>query len=285
MIMKMKRQVFGLLLVLSSLVLLLVGCSAKTAAVSKKAGSEIVPTLFFHGYGSSINAEQQMANAAVKAGVTKTVIQAEVAANGKVTLKGNFSAKDRHPIVEVGFIDNKNPDYHQGGKWARNVLQALQKRDHIQKVNLVGHSMGNMATTFYMLDYADNKQLPQVQKQVVIAGHFNGILGRDDQPNQMELAANGQPAKTNANYRELERLRQSSVYQSVKVLNIFGDLDDGTHSDGAVSNASSQSLRYLVADQAKSYQEQRIVGPDAQHSKLHENQQVDQILIKFLWNK
>ncbi|MCT2908022.1 alpha/beta hydrolase, partial [Schleiferilactobacillus harbinensis] len=27
----------------------------------------------------------------------------------------------------------------------------------------------------------------------------------------------------------------------------------------------------------------KIVGPDAQHSKLHENPEVDRLLIKFLW--
>lgn len=282
--MKIMKKVASLLVVVCSL-LVLAACSSTEKKVSLQAGQKIVPTLFFHGYGSSINAEKQMANAAVKAGVTKTVIQARVAKDGKVTLTGEFRANDLRPIVEVGFEDNKNPDYHQAGKWARNVLQALQKRDHIQKVNLVGHSMGNMAIVFYLLDYGQNKKLPQVQKQVDIAGHFNGILGDDDQPNQMKLAANGRPTKVNSTYRELEKLRQATVYQQIKVLNIFGDLNNGTHSDGAVSNASSQSLRYLVAAQAKSYQEKKIVGPNAQHSKLHENQQVDQILIKFLWNK
>ncbi|WP_125767270.1 alpha/beta hydrolase [Lapidilactobacillus wuchangensis] len=279
------RKFFSGLIVLGSL-LFLTACGQPTnKPVTAKAGAKIVPTLFFHGYGSSINAEKQMANAAVKAGVTQTVIQAHVSKTGQVTLQGNFQADDHHPIVEVGFVDNKNPDYHQAGKWAHNVIRALQKRDQIEKVNLVGHSMGNMAIAFYMLDYGQDKKLPQVQKQVDIAGHFNGILGMDDQPNRMKLAANGRPTKINQTYGELEKLRAQSTYRQVQVLNIFGDLNNGTHSDGDVSNASSQSLRYLVADQAKFYQEKKIVGPNAQHSKLHENKQVDQILIKFLWNK
>ena len=45
------------------------------------------PTLFFHGYGSSANAERHMTNAAKKAGVTKTVIRANVDRNGAVTLR------------------------------------------------------------------------------------------------------------------------------------------------------------------------------------------------------
>ena len=67
------------------------------------------------------------------------------------------------------------------------------------------------------------------------------------------------------------------------VLNIYGDYKNG--SDGSVLNASSRSLKYLVADNAKSYQEKKITGKLAQHSQLHENQEVDKILIQFLWGK
>ena len=42
------------------------------------------PTLFFHGYGSSANAEKHMTDAAKKAGVTQTVIIANVAEDGQV---------------------------------------------------------------------------------------------------------------------------------------------------------------------------------------------------------
>ena len=36
---------------------------------------------------------------------------------------------------------------------------------------------------------------------------------------------------------------------------------------------------------AKSYQEKEIRGKMGQHSKLHNNSQVDRALIKFLWGK
>lgn len=52
---------------------------------------------------------------------------------------------------------------------------------------------------------------------------------------------------------------------------------------GSVSNASSRSLRYLVAARARSYREVKITGKHAQHSQLHENAQVDRLLIDFLW--
>ena len=48
------------------------------------------PTLFFHGYGSSANAEKHMAEAARKAGVTQTIITATVDSHAQVTLKGDM---------------------------------------------------------------------------------------------------------------------------------------------------------------------------------------------------
>ena len=42
-------------------------------------------------------------------------------------------------------------------------------------------------------------------------------------------------------------------------------------------------IRYLINNRAKSYQEAEIPGRMAQHSRLHRNSQVDQLLINFLW--
>lgn len=84
----MKRFVYVLLAV----VLILAGFtwmkqSATTSLNTKDYVQSTTPTLFFHGYGSSANAEKHMTNAAVKAGVTKTVIRADVDRDGKVSLR------------------------------------------------------------------------------------------------------------------------------------------------------------------------------------------------------
>ncbi|MGX6392897.1 alpha/beta hydrolase [Lactiplantibacillus pentosus] len=281
----MKRmRLWGLLL---ELMLLLSGCGQRSASTNHQQrhsnGQRYVPTLFFHGWGSSYHAETPMANAVVKAGGTHTIIRAMVARNGAVTLQGHFKAGDYRPIVEVNFAANRSSDYPTVGRWAKNVVVALQQVYGIKAFNMVGHSMGNMAITYYLLANAQNKRLPQLKRQVDIAGHFNGILGMDDEPNRMKLNAAGRPNKLQPAYRQLMGLRQVYPRNQVRVLNIYGDKGDGTHSDGAVSNASSQSLRYLVASRAKSYREVKITGKQAQHSKLHENQQVDRLLIDFLW--
>ncbi|BDR56420.1 alpha/beta hydrolase [Xylocopilactobacillus apis] len=276
-----KKKHFSIVLSLLFLLFIITGCSSKS---NNSAVVKSTPTLFIHGWGSSINAEHQMTNSIQNAKISNSVTQALVDSKGKVKLVGQIPSDAKNPLVEVGFEDNKSSgDYHQNGRWLKNVIEKLQQTYHIKNVNLVGHSMGNMAIVYYLLDNYNNHKLPKVLHQVDIAGHFNGIIGIDDKPNQIKLNSEGRPDKINKNYQDLLGLRNKYPYKQIKVLNIFGDKNNGTHSDDDVTNSSSQSLKYLLNKRALSYQEKKIVGPEGQHSRLHENKEVDQILMKFLW--
>lgn len=242
------------------------------------------PTLFFHGYGSSANAEKHMVEAARQAGVTQTIVTATVDRHAQVTLKGEIPKDAINPIVMVEFEDNRNPDYSQDGEYAAAVVRELQARYGFKKMNFVAHSMGNMSILFYLLEHAQNEELPQLQKQVNIANHVNGLEGMDLPANLTILDSQlGQPSAMSDSYQKLLGLREIYPQDQVDVLNIYGDFKN--QSDGSVLNVSSRSLKYLVIDHAKSYQEKRVTGPLAQHSQLHENPEVDRLLINFLWAK
>lgn len=242
------------------------------------------PTLFFHGYGSSANAEKHMAEAARQAGVTQTIITATVDSHAQVTLKGDIPKDAVNPIVMVEFEDNRNANYAQDGEYAAAVVRELQVRYGFKKMNFVAHSMGNMSILFYLLEHAQNEELPQLQKQVNIANHVNGLEGMDLPANLTILdSKTGQPSAMSDSYQKLLGLREIYPQDQVDVLNIYGDFKN--QSDGSVLNVSSRSLKYLVIDNAKSYQEKRVTGPLAQHSQLHENPEVDRLLIDFLWGK
>ena len=242
------------------------------------------PTLFFHGYGSSANAEKHMVEAARQAGVTQTIITATVDSHAQVTLKGDIPKDAVNPIVMVEFEDNRNANYAQDGEYAAAVVRELQVRYGFKKMNFVAHSMGNMSILFYLLEHAQNEELPQLQKQVNIANHVNGLEGMDLPANLTILDSQmGQPSAMSDSYQKLLGLREIYPQDQVDVLNIYGDFKN--ESDGSVLNVSSRSLKYLVIDNAKSYQEKRVSGPLAQHSQLHENPEVDRLLIDFLWGK
>lgn len=240
------------------------------------------PTIFFHGYGSTSNAEKHMANAAKKKGVTNTIVEANVAKDGKVTMKGSISKDAINPIVLVNFDNNRGASTQDQGDYAYAVVKALQDTYGITEMNMVGHSYGNMAIVYYMLQHGTDSSLPKLVKQVDIAGHFNGIIGIDE-PDNVTLDDQGKPSSMTDSYQELLNLGDHYPQGQVGVLNIYGNTGNG--SDESVTNLSSQSLAYLLNGHVKSYQEKEITGPDGQHSKLHETSKVDDVLIPFVWGK
>lgn len=251
------------------------------------------PTLFVHGWGSSSHAEEKMTAAARNAGVTKTIVHANVDRQGNVTFNRHIPANAVNPIVEVNLADNKLAGYgkdgnyvqgyHHGGTYIKAVVLALEKQHHYPAINLVGHSMGNLEIINYINDNSQSKQLPRINHLVAIAGHYNGLVGQA-KAEQTTFSSTGKPDWMDSTYRELLGLRKSFP-RTTRVLNIYGDLLDGSHSDKDVPVNSAKSLRYLVADRAKSYREVEIRGKAAQHSRLHNNTQVNQELINFLWVK
>ena len=279
-----------LFLSLAISLLTIVGLTSKAHAVTHYVQSS-TPTIFVHGWGSSSHAEEKMANAARDAGATKTIVRANVDKNGKVTFNRRIPANAVNPIVEVSLEDNKlsgyqnnyAQGYHHGGTYVKNVVLALEKQHYYQQINLVGHSMGNLEIINYINDNVNNKKLPQVAHLVAIAGHYNGLAGESDADAKVD-AQTGEPEQKESAYRELLGLRQTFP-KNTEVLNIYGDVEDGSHSDEDVPVYSAKSLKYLVASRAKSYQEIEIRGKNAQHSKLHNNNQVNHALIKFLWEK
>ena len=226
---------------------------------------------------------------AQKSHATNSVIRADVSSKGKVTLLGTIKKRAKNPIVEVNLQNNKSifaglsnqtSAMNKSSNYIKDVITTLQKRYRFNRINLVGHSMGNLQIAYYLRNNATNAHMPHLNKQVSIAGHYNGYIGEVGAPKTTVLNHAGKPQKMSAGYHGLLNLRKTFP-QKAAVLNIYGDMGSG--SDGDVTVNSARSYRYLVSKRARSYQEKEIRGPRAQHSKLHENTQVDRLLVNFLW--
>ncbi len=245
------------------------------------------PTIFVHGMPSSYHSEVKMVHTLIDAGITTpdNVVLAAVSPQGKFTFNHQLPAHPHNPIIEVNLENSHERDDHVSAAWLKRVVVALQQQYHFKQFNFVGHSSGPLLILCYIMDNANNPHLPRVNRLVSLGGAFNGALGKRDQPNSIELSPDGLPVTRQVKeYRELLPLHDSFPHH-IRVLNIFGDLQDGSNSDGRVENNSSRSMRYLVASRARSYQEVRIMGEHADHSGLHNNKKVDFYLIRFLYGE
>lgn len=282
-----KKKIYLASFFVALFLFVLAGCGQKAQNVPAKkvtaslTNTKTIPTFFFHGWGSNANAETQMANAAKKAGASNTIIQADVSKNGTVKLNGTIPKNAKNPIIKVNLEDN------QSGKtsYVKDVITAISNKYHYARINLVGHSMGNLQIANYINENYDNKKLPKINKVVSIAGHYDGYLGEEaSQKAKIKNKKTGEPDIYSDVFKQLLPLRKHYPRQ-IEVLNIYGNKEDGSNSDGSVSVASAQSYKYLINGRAKSYREVEIKGKNAQHSKLHENKEVDKLLIDFLWKE
>ncbi|AQW21894.1 hydrolase [Lentilactobacillus curieae] len=257
------------------------------------------PTMFIHGWSSSLLAERDMVTSAEVRGIAKKRMIVNVKSNGKIVIQGTIKKWMRNPIIMVQFNNNRAGEV-QYAHWITKVCKLLKSKYHVNKLNFVGHSMGAYATVYYNLMNGNRKDLPTSEKLCLIAGPYDGIINNqkanqptsgplsqlwDDVPNKNKILADGKPEIIHPEFKLLYRLRNNFPHQT-RVLNIYGNLGDGSNSDGVVTNASALSLGYLLRDHVNFYQTYEVFGAKAQHSALHNNNlAVNKQLTEFIWSK
>ncbi|WP_125709101.1 alpha/beta hydrolase [Lacticaseibacillus porcinae] len=238
-------------------------------------------TLYVHGHHGTIRSMRPLMLAAQRDANATPALIATVKPDGEVSYLGRLTARMHHPMVQVVFDDKRTVDFHRLRMYLHNVVFGLKARYHVRAVNFVAHSLGNTAVEWYLLRWGQDPKLPHVKKWAAIAGPFDSIPRMHMQPMHNHLDPDGQPHLMAPDYR-MAMLRRDQ-FPRLAVLNIYGDLEDGSHSDGKILNASSRALGYLLTNHSGSYQELRFTGPDAQHTKLRDNPRVAAAVDNFLW--
>lgn len=255
---------------------------ASTAkAVSPYINSQ-TPTFYVHGFQGSAKSTNTLIKHAEETAHAHKVLVATVSTDGQVTLTGKWKAGTRNPIIQVVFKNNL-AQYDQQSTWLAKVITTVQQQRSFKTYNIVAHSAGCVASV-NMLMTKQAASFPTINKLVTIAGPFDGVVGEDDVANQNSVLASGQPKYLHAAY-ELLVAKRTNFPHHVKLLNIVGNLDDGSNSDSLVTNVSAHSIKYLLRGTDLQYTEQDFHGKHAQHSQLHENAKVALAVDRYLWHR
>ena len=147
----------------------------KTVESSKVIEKTTIPTLFFHGYSGTENSFKGMLQRLEKNQKAVKELVLIVGADGQIQAEGDLSGKADNPMVQVLFEDNKNNEWNQA-EWIKSCLLYLKENEGIDKVNIVGHSMGGVSALRYLGTYGQDTSLPQVQTFTAICAPFNDFV-------------------------------------------------------------------------------------------------------------
>lgn len=147
----------------------------KTAESSKVIEKTTIPTLFFHGYSGTENSFKGMLRRLEKNQQAVKELVLTVGTDGQIQATGDLSGKADNPMVQVLFEDNKNNEWNQA-EWIKTCLLYLKENYGIDKVNIVGHSMGGVSALRYLGTYGQDTSLPQVQTLTAIGAPFNDFV-------------------------------------------------------------------------------------------------------------
>ncbi|KRM74149.1 hypothetical protein FC82_GL000312 [Secundilactobacillus collinoides DSM 20515 = JCM 1123] len=246
------------------------------------------PTIFVHGWTGTGKSEEPLFASAQNLKIAKRHMIIYVRSNGKLRIKGHLNNKMKNPIVQVIFKNNRAGEV-KDAHWLMKIMRVLKTTYHVKRYNAVGHSMGSYAWVYYNMLVGNNAKYPRLERAVLIGGPYDGIINNHklNQPQNPPLSKlwDGRPKIIHPEYQKLLDIR-SRFPKQARVLNIYGDLLDGSNSDGVITIPSARSLAYLIKNEVTSYHELRVTGANAQHSKLHEyNLTVNKALTNFLWGR
>ena len=273
-------------------VLLLVGCGSKqTKEVEKTQASALtqkkddtafkksaVPTVFIHGYGGTINSFGGMIQRLSSERKTTKEMLITVQSDGSLKVDGDLSKKKDNPSIQVLFTANKDTEWNQT-EWIYTVLKYL-KQQGVEQVNLVGHSMGGVSSLRYLTTYGQPNDASTINKFISIGAPFNDFTESSESID--DVLRNGPSVKA-GRYIDYQN-GIANVPNTLPILFLAGKINQETVTDGTVPLNSALATFSLLKDHGNPIKYQIFTGPNAQHSQLHENLNVDKTVVDFLWN-
>ena len=167
--------------------------------------------------------------------------------------------KDINPIFVIGFQNNRDgyENIKQQAAMFDAVLTVLREKYSFNRFKALGHSNGGLVYTVFLQQYLANHSGLEMEKLLTIGSPYN-------------------LNKKNLNHR-VEMLELPKKLQHLSILGIF--FRDG---DGIVHKSSVEAGSLIYKGKIASHREVVVVGKDAHHSSLPQNDQVIDLIREFL---
>ena len=237
-------------------------------------------TLFFHGYGGTKHSMGGMIQRLSSRYQATHTLDLTVNTDGTIQTSGTFEQADKPVLINVLFADNKNNEWNQA-EWIYQALQFVKAQYHVEKVNVVGHSMGGVSLFRFLETYQNQGELPTVEHFISIAAPLNEFLDTSNEQSVDGLLQQG-PTQISPRYQDFQN-NIANFPKNVQVSLFAGQLSASDLSDGTVPLTSALAVNQLLSSQQIPVETFVFKGVLAQHSALHANPKVDKRIAEILW--
>ena len=238
-----------------------------------------IPIIYMHGFRGGDYTTQMMVQETTKLKSDHGYLKVKVDLCNNFEISGTWT-NDPHPIIQLVFKQNIAGVYAIS-YMQRLALAFLKKRYNFETYDAIAHSLGAPALVKTEMQVHNHKRYPHLHKFISIAGPFDGVMYLGDIPNINHLTPNGRPLFMTWSYAGM-LLRRRRFNPQIKVLNVYGNVLDETNSDKFISVTSAKSIRYILAPVVSFFEEIEMRGEMAEHSNMHDNPLVIEIINKFL---
>ena len=237
-------------------------------------------TLFFHGYGGTKHSMGGMIQRLSSRYQATHTLDLTVNTDGTIQTSGTFEQAEKSVLINVLFADNKNNEWNQA-EWIYQALQFVKAQYHVEKVNVVGHSMGGVSLFRFLETYQNQGELPTVEHFISIAAPLNEFLDTSNEQSVDGLLQQG-PTQISPRYQDFQN-NIANFPKNVQVSLFAGQLSASDLSDGTVPLTSALAVNQLLSSQQIPVETFVFKGVLAQHSALHANPKVDKRIAEILW--
>lgn len=231
-------------------------------------------TVFVHGYkgtyhsfGDLLNRFEDTYNWGNKSLIYR------VSSAGKVKVI-NKSKENLEPYFVQVIFENNRASFADTAEWLSLVMEHLKTEYKVDKVNLVGHSMGGLVSLKYIEGYQNLEKYPHIKRLITIGSPFDGIYNKAYFTVNRDAGA--ADLKPDSSALQLLRMNKEMIPEGLDVLNI------GSTGDAVATPESVQTLQHIIREDQLA--QRMIKNSTLGHSELHENAQVDKLIHSFLFS-
>lgn len=253
------------LLVLLSLFLVLSGASYfavkdsrhQVATPIPNTFNDISPVIFIHGSGGNETSMIPFAQQLNKKITEEDILKIKVKKDGTLEYLSELGQNPKYPSVFIGYEEPEAPIQ----SWAAGlaaVIDSLDSTYHFKSYKLVGFSNGGLAGAYYIESSLSEKYKKDITHLALLGSPFNDLDPITDET-LVDLKT-----KSDSYFKQFSDAADG-IPNTLKVLSIAGDDQQGTLSDGTVPISSAYGSRIIFKSAVTFYHEKTL---KASHGEL-----------------